>query len=189
MDLPQDLKKGLVSICKYFHKKAEALSLEFLIEMGRHVYVTPTSYLELILTFKKVIEGKKEDTMNAKLRYLGGLEKLAFASGQIAIMKKELTALQPQLKEAARVTDEMMSVIERETKQVQEKSELVKEDEAMAHVQAEEATTLKTECLADLSSALPQLESRFLVTSSHRCCHNLLTMQFLQFECFKLQRP
>ncbi|ODM99586.1 Dynein heavy chain 7, axonemal [Orchesella cincta] len=158
MDLPADLKRSLVAICKFFQKKAESLSTQFLLEMGRHVYVTPTSYLELIMTFKKVIMGKKEDTMNAKLRYLGGLEKLAFASAQIAVMKKELTALQPQLLEASAATQAMIDIIDKESQEVQEKSELVKEDEAVANVQAGEATALKTECLADLSSALPQLE-------------------------------
>ncbi len=84
MDIPKELKAGAVGICKYFHTRAADLAFQFLDVMGRHVYVTPTSYLELILTFKQVIMGKKEDTMQAKLRYLGGLEKLAFASGEVS---------------------------------------------------------------------------------------------------------
>jgi len=76
-------------------------------------------------------------------------------------MKKELIALQPQLMEAAKVTQAMIEVIEKESKEVEIKSELVKEDEAVAHVQAEEATAIKADCMGDLASALPQLESKY----------------------------
>ena len=86
MDIPKELKAGAVGICKHFHTRAAKLATKFFDNMGRHVYVTPTSYLELILTFKQVIQGKKEDTMQAKLRYLGGLEKLAFASGEVSLI-------------------------------------------------------------------------------------------------------
>jgi len=78
---------------------------------------------------------------------------------QIAVMKKELQALQPQLVEAARVTQTMMATIEKESAAVEKKSEMVREDEAIAHQQAEEATSLKAECMTDLAEALPQLDS------------------------------
>ena len=80
---------------------------------------------------------------------------------QIAVMKKELSELQPQLIEAAKATDAVMSIIEKETAQVAKKQELVKEDEAKANVQAEEASKLKAECLEDLAEALPLLDSKF----------------------------
>jgi len=90
MDIPASLKKGSVKICKYFHTRAANLAAQFKAQMDRHVYVTPTSYLELILTFKEVIQGKKESTMNAKKRYLGGLDKLAFATGEVSSFSKPL---------------------------------------------------------------------------------------------------
>lgn len=55
----------------------------FLRELGRHNYVTPTSYLELINAFKNLLQQKQDETMKAKQRYLVGLEKLAFASSQV----------------------------------------------------------------------------------------------------------
>ncbi|CAG7837267.1 unnamed protein product [Allacma fusca] len=158
LNIPADLKKGSVKICKFFHTRAATLADDFWNALGRHVYVTPTSYLELILTFKQVIQGKKEDTMNAKLRYLGGLDRLAFASGEIAVMKKELTALMPQLNEASKITQGFITRIEKESAEVEKKSILVKDDEARAHIQAEEASKLKSECLEDLAEALPVLE-------------------------------
>ena len=39
-------------MCKTFHENVRTLSALFLQQLSRHNYVTPTSYLELILTFK-----------------------------------------------------------------------------------------------------------------------------------------
>ena len=55
----------------------------FLLALGRHNYITPTSYLELIGAFKTLITQKQESTMKAKRRYIIGLEKLAFAASQV----------------------------------------------------------------------------------------------------------
>ena len=51
--------------------------------LGRYTYVTPSSYLELLSSFKRLITQKQDSTMKAKKRYLVGLEKLAFASSQV----------------------------------------------------------------------------------------------------------
>lgn len=55
----------------------------FLSELGRHNYVTPTSYLELIAAFRLLLTQKRDTVMNAKQRYISGLEKLAFAESQV----------------------------------------------------------------------------------------------------------
>ena len=51
--------------------------------LRRYNYVTPTSYLELILTFKKLLTEKRNAIMTLKNRYLTGLEKLEFAASQV----------------------------------------------------------------------------------------------------------
>lgn len=57
----------------------------YLAELGRHNYVTPTSYLELINAFKTLLTMKQDATMKAKRRYVVGLEKLAFAASQVCV--------------------------------------------------------------------------------------------------------
>lgn len=55
----------------------------FLLELGRHNYVTPTSYLELIAAFRLLLTQKRDTVMSAKNRYTNGLDKLAFAESQV----------------------------------------------------------------------------------------------------------
>ena len=51
--------------------------------------VTPTSYLALILTFKSLLTGKRDEILNLKTRYEMGLGKLEFASNQVCKMSFE----------------------------------------------------------------------------------------------------
>ena len=58
------------------------------------------------------------DVLKQKRRYEVGLEKLESAAGQVAVMQKELTDLQPQLVVASKEVSEIMVVIERDSIEV-----------------------------------------------------------------------
>jgi dynein heavy chain len=74
-------------------------------------------------------------------------------------MQKELEELQPALVVAAEENEKMMIVIERESKDVEEKTEKVRGEEAMANEQAAASQALKDECEADLAEAIPALNA------------------------------
>ncbi|CAL1529523.1 unnamed protein product, partial [Lymnaea stagnalis] len=78
-------------MCKHFHQSTQHLSERFLNQLGRHNYVTPTSYLELINTFKNLLQNNRDQVMTQKMRYVIGLEKLASAASQVSVMQQELT--------------------------------------------------------------------------------------------------
>lgn len=137
----------------------KTLLFRFYHKLGRKTYVTPTSYLQLISGFKTLISSKQNEIMSAKRRYVNGLEKLAFAESQVAIMRKDLEELQPQLKVAAEDTVKMMKTIEIESKQAEEQRAVVSAEEAIANEKASIAQALKDECQAELAVALPALEA------------------------------
>ncbi len=62
---------------------------------------------------------------------------------QVAVMQLELTALQPELIETAKQTDQMMVKIEKETVEVDAKKELVSADEKVANEAAAAAKAIK----------------------------------------------
>ena len=86
------------------------LYIRFFTDLGRHNYVTPTSYLELISAFKTLLGKKRDETFKAKRRYMVGLEKLRFAEAQVGEMQVELVELQPKLVVAAEENEKMMKV-------------------------------------------------------------------------------
>ncbi|KAJ3328189.1 Dynein heavy chain 7, axonemal [Blyttiomyces sp. JEL0837] len=154
-----DQRNAVVTMCKEFHTGTRILSEKFYEGLRRHNYVTPTSYLELIQTYKTLLDIKRKEVNALKSRYEVGLEQLASAASQVGTMQKELHALQPQLIETQKETDDIMHVISKESVEVEKKRAVVKVDEAVANKKAGEAKAIKDECEADLAEAVPALES------------------------------
>ncbi|XP_015684112.1 dynein heavy chain 7, axonemal-like [Protobothrops mucrosquamatus] len=174
LELTENERQEVVPICKHFHTSVLSLSERFLNELGRHNYVTPTSYLELIGSFQLLLTQNRDTIMKAKKRYTNGLDKLAFAESQfvnikqfmfnyywfqVGEMKKELVGLQPKLEQAKVDNAAMMKIIEKESAEVEAKSKTVKVDEELATEKAAEAQALKNECESDLAEAIPALEA------------------------------
>ena len=58
------------------HQSVVVASKQFLVELSRYNYVTPTSYLELLGTFGKLIQLKKAEVSTQRNRTKTGLDKV-----------------------------------------------------------------------------------------------------------------
>jgi len=111
---------GVLKQFSLMHKTVEKGAVKFLDETKRCTYVTPTSYLELLSTFMKVLEKKRKDVGTMLHRFQSGLDKLASAEEQTKTMEEELTALQPVLKQTSEEVAELMIVITADKKVAEE---------------------------------------------------------------------
>jgi len=59
IEMEDDIRRGCIEMCQEFHTTTLLLSERFLAELERHNYVTPTSYLEMINTFKLLLDNKR----------------------------------------------------------------------------------------------------------------------------------
>lgn len=134
------------------------LSSEFYTSTRRRTYITSASYLDLIKAYTNCTNLKQKEVMEEKMRYVGGLEELEYATVQVNQMKEDLFILQPKLQIAQKDTEKMMIMISRETAEVEKATARVQADEKVANVQAEAANELKSECETDLALAIPILE-------------------------------
>ncbi|KAJ1520032.1 hypothetical protein ONE63_004262 [Megalurothrips usitatus] len=156
--LDPTVRTSAVQACKYFHATSKVMADRFYASTGRKSYITSSAFLELIKSFARLTVAKQKELMDAKNRYMGGLDKLDFAAAQVAQMQTELTNLQPRLAHAVRESSKMLAIIEQETIKVEQATDLVREDEKVANLQAEASQALKSECEADLALAIPILE-------------------------------
>lgn len=90
-----DLQSGIVSACVFIHQSVERKSLHFYDELRRYTYVTPTSYLELLNTFIRILGEKRIEIETTRSRLASGLDKLLTTAEEVVTMQKELTDLQP----------------------------------------------------------------------------------------------
>lgn len=71
----EKVRSSIVDICQQFHQDVIALSADFLSSLKRRNYVTPTSYLELIVAFKqnldlKRLEGTRSHALSLAIYFL-----------------------------------------------------------------------------------------------------------------------
>lgn len=84
------MEKSLIEFFQFIHQSIEKASVEFLNKMRRHFYVTPTSYLELLSTYSKVLHFKLATNLE--------IHKFKFETGKVLLMKrKEIGTLRDRL--------------------------------------------------------------------------------------------
>lgn len=73
VEIDEKFKDQVVHMCKQFHQDTIQLSVKFLEECQQKNYVTPTSYLEFIRTFKNLLSKKRADVISIRDRYKVGI--------------------------------------------------------------------------------------------------------------------
>eukprot|EP00899_Mesostigma_viride_P012150 jgi/Mesvir1/20936/Mv08007-RA.1 len=155
----EQLVSNVVSSCMFIHQSVEAESRLFLAELGRFNYVTPTSYLELLQTFIKLVGEKREEIGMMRRRLETGLDKLLHTAREVEKMKVELVELQPMLEKTVKDVEEMMVTINRDKLEASETRATVKKQEADANLQAAGAKEIADSAQRDLDAALPALDA------------------------------
>ncbi|KAG2439747.1 hypothetical protein HYH02_010624 [Chlamydomonas schloesseri] len=149
---------GVVDCCVGVHQSVERKSKKFYDELRRYNYVTPTSYLELLTTFIKLLGEKRTEITERRRRLEVGLQKLLSTAAQVEIMQKELQELQPVLAATAKEVEDMMVVITNDKKEADETKKQVEQQEKDANEQAARAKQIAEDAQRDLDEALPALE-------------------------------
>jgi dynein heavy chain, axonemal len=106
-DLLPEQRRPVARACRELHQSAEHLSAQ-LAKQRHFTYVTPTSYLELLLTYKLLLGTEREKTLRLRAGYERGVQKLLFTAAEVQKMRQDLKEKQPRLVEATRETDLLM---------------------------------------------------------------------------------
>jgi dynein heavy chain, axonemal len=93
--------------CRVLHRNAIALSV-LMEKQKRHIYVTPTSYLELLRTYKMLLGTEREKTLRLRAGYQRGVQKLLSTAEEVQKMRQDLNEKQPQLELMTVETDRLM---------------------------------------------------------------------------------
>ena len=104
------VRDGVVTMCGHIHLSVEQCSKRYLEEQRRYNYVTPTSYLEVLSTFKTLLTAKRDEVTTAKRRLVIGLEKLETTEVEVDHLKKQLEEMQPvRCQSLSRLTPALIS--------------------------------------------------------------------------------
>ena len=157
--MQDDILDAVVETCVDMQERVTNMSAAFLNELRRNYYVTPTSYLELIKTFKSLIGKKRDEVAGKRDRYQNGLTKILDTASQVGTMQEELIALQPKLKIAQKETAAKLIVVKKSEKEVGAQAAVVAKIVTACDITKAEALELKTSCEEMLAVAIPTLKA------------------------------
>ena len=120
VDVPAELKDGIIDICVDMQTRGEELASKFYHELRRHFYITPTSYLELLALFTELVKEKRVSTKSLITRYSNGLQKLQDTGEAVSQMQVDLEELQPKLAQAQKDTAAMEEDLIRQREEAEE---------------------------------------------------------------------
>ncbi|KAH3860157.1 hypothetical protein DPMN_023048 [Dreissena polymorpha] len=154
-----EIKESLSEMCVEIHMSVTDMADRFYRELKRKYYTTPTSYLELINLYLSMLAEKTKQLKNARDRVHNGLIKLLETNELVDKMKKELVALEPELKKRSEDTNTLMEKLVVDQEKADQVRKVVMEDEATAKVKAEETQAIADDAQRDLDEALPILDA------------------------------
>ena len=182
-----DFEMKTVAMFKQVHLSVEKSSVTFYDMLRRRNYVTPTSYLELLSSFGKLIASKRTETSTKKDRlqignyrnilpilsmlfrynlssshhlhyYHVGLDKLSETKSMVSVMQEELVVLQPILVTTQAEVASMMIEITKDKASAAETKAKVEVEENSANEKAAVSNAIKEDAEKDLAEAMPALE-------------------------------
>jgi len=153
-----EFEMNTVNMFKLIHLSVEQASEAFYEMLRRRNYVTPTSYLELLTSFGKLLSLKRSEIKTKKDRLQIGLDKLSETKKMVGVMQEELVILQPVLVKTQQEVASMMIVITKDKASAAETKAIVEVEEAKANTKAAESTAIAESAQADLAEAIPALE-------------------------------
>jgi dynein heavy chain, axonemal len=151
-------EQSTVHMFKLIHQSVETSTDEYFEMLRRYNYVTPTSYLELLSSFGKLIGSKRTEINTKKDRLQIGLDKLSETKGMVGTMQEELTILQPQLVKTQQEVSAMMVIIKQDRESAAETKAVVEVQEADANEKAAASKAIADDAQRDLDEAIPALE-------------------------------
>ncbi|KAM8939967.1 dynein axonemal heavy chain 6 [Pelodytes ibericus] len=155
----EEMKEKFSEMCVAIHISVTEMADQYYAELRRRYYTTPTSYLELINLYLSMLGEKRNQLVSARDRVKNGLSKLSETNIVVDKMKIELSALEPVLKQKSIDVDALMEKLSVDQENADQVRRIVKEDEAIAKVKAEETQAIADDAQRDLDEAMPALEA------------------------------
>jgi dynein heavy chain len=148
---------GVVAFMKEVHRTSSAATIQYREEAKRWNYVTPTSYLQLISTYRSLL-GERRDTIGEQRRRLkNGYDKIIKTEKLVNQLEIEVKELEPVLAVKNKSVGEMIVRIDADKVDAAATKAVVDEVRASAEAKAAEASGIRDSATRDLDKALPLL--------------------------------
>ncbi|CAK4776251.1 unnamed protein product [Aphanomyces euteiches] len=141
------------------HLSVITASTQFKASQGRYNYVTPTSFLELIVFYKKLLKHKRKSLQGLIKRLDVGLRTLKKTSDDVEALQRELKLTMKKVDERKKGTEALLEQMGKQRNEAQVKQARADEERQKASVAAETASKIERQASAELEIAQPALKA------------------------------
>ncbi|GLE01105.1 hypothetical protein PINS_up009918 [Pythium insidiosum] len=141
------------------HLSVTTASAAYERQCGRYNYVTPTSFLELIRFYRKLLARKRDAQRVTIARLHVGLATLKKTATDVAALQDELKKTMKKVEERKRATDALLEQMGKQRGDAEAKQRRADEERAKAARAAETASAIEAQASVELAIAKPALDA------------------------------
>ncbi|ESN91800.1 hypothetical protein HELRODRAFT_96436 [Helobdella robusta] len=157
--VPSRQRETVVGHIVMVHQIVGMFSKDFQLRLRRSNYVTPKNYLDYINTYLKLLEEKDAYICTQCERLSSGIQKLAEAREQLAVLNEKLTLQKAAVTEKTKSCEDLLGDISNNTIRAEEKKKLAEEKGKEVEDQNRVIESEKSEAEEVLAEAMPALEA------------------------------
>ena len=158
-NIDAEMARSLVLSCVKSHQVAIKAAEDFLAYRKRKVYITPKTYIDLIKSFKHILnelKGNIEENIN---KLSNGLSKLIESGEKVEVYKEEIARMRPILEEKNIKVQELIAILTVDKEIVDKQVTIVEKDRAVVRMKAEQIADIKREVEIEFEKAKPILQA------------------------------
>ncbi|CAF3406660.1 unnamed protein product [Rotaria socialis] len=153
-----DFRQRLALCCVSLHKVVIETAKRFYAAHKRVYYLTPSSYMDLMKTYDRMMAQTKQDFLTSYNRLSTGLSKLSDANASVSIMRDELALLGPQIDAKEKEIEQLLSQLQKDQIAVLEVKEIVEIEEQKVREDTDMVERYATQAELDLKNVIPVLD-------------------------------
>lgn len=119
--------ESLVKVSSFAHQSVEELTEKCFHELGRIIYVTPKTFLDMNNVLVNLLFDKEKEAESYITKLSDGLKKLNKTREDIKIVEKQLEIIAPQLIENEKEAKEKAEVVRINQEEIEKKSEYIRD--------------------------------------------------------------
>ena len=157
IDVPEELKESLSSLCCHVHVTVCDNAELMLSEIRRVYHVTPTNYIDLLKGYDRILKGKRKEIGDQINKLRSGLDKLDDARKQVEVMTVQSEEKRGEVSKEQKACEELMVEMSKEQSNADEQMKIIESERVKIGKEKAETEKMAFDAEKELRKAEPAL--------------------------------
>lgn len=160
IEFPSDeIRESIANHMANVHLSIDDANTQFKLQERRFNYTTPTSFLELISFYEKLLNSKQGQIIEQIARLERGLSTMRETTSKVDMLKEKLILTMENVKIEEEQTNALIIVVNKEAEEAEKEQSAAQIQEEATNVIAEAAQKQMAEATVQLEAAIPAMEA------------------------------